>query len=323
MNMTAHIGRLIALLALILGTVSASAQYPNRPVKFIVIFPAGTASDTVARILASAMEPSIGQPVIVENRAGADGAIAAVEVAKAQPDGYTLLYGTSGPMATVPALRKSIPYDPVKDFSPISLVGRYSTFLYSSADMPFKSLGEMIDYARANPGKLNYATGNTGGLVSMAQVIALAGNLNMVHVPYKGEPAAVVDLVSNRVQVMFATPTTTNAYVREGKLRVLATTMPQRNPQAPDVPTMAEAGMPTFAIVIWAAIYGPARMPPAIVERLAREINLALSQPQVKEKLERQQFFAQGSTPKELEAYTKEQLDVYSRTLRGAGVQPE
>ena len=302
---------------------SIAQSYPNKPIKIVVIFPPGTASDTVARILASSMAPSVGQPVIVENRPGADGAIAAVEVANAQPDGYTVLYGTSGPMATVPALKKTVPYDPVRDFSPISLIGRYSTFLYANTATPFKSLKEMIDYAKGNPGKLNYATGNTGGLVSMAQVIALAGNLNMVHVPYKGEPAAIVDLVSDRVQVMFATPTTTNTFVREGKLRMLATTLPQRHPRAPEVPTMAEAGMPTFSIVVWAAIYGPAKMQPAIVERLSREVNLALSRPEVKEQFERQQFFAYGSTPKELEDYTKEQLNVYSRTLRSAGVHPE
>lgn len=320
--MSNHLVRLITLVALLLATASASGQYPNKPIKVIVIFPAGTASDAVARILASSMASSIGLPVIVENRAGADGAIAAVEVARAQPDGYTVLYGTSGPMATIPALKKSVPYDPIRDFSPVSLIGRYSTFLYAGAATPFKSLKEMIDYARANPGKLNYATGNTGGLVSMAQVIALA-NLNMVHVPYKGEPAALVDLISNRVQVMFATPTTTMAYVKEGKLRILATTLPQRHPRVPEVPTMAEAGMPTFSIVVWAAMYGPAKMPPAIVERLSREVNLTLNRPEVKEQFERQQFMAYGSTPKELEDFTKQQLDVYARTLRSAGVHPE
>ena len=321
--MSNYFVRLIALLVLFFAAASASGQYPNKPIRLVVNFPAGTASDTVARILASSMGPSIGQTVIVENRAGADGAIAATEVARAQPDGYTALYGTSGPMATVPALKKSVPYDPIKDFSPISLIGRYSTFLYAGAATPFKSLKDMIDYARANPGKLNYATGNTGGLVSMAQVIALAGNLNMVHVPYKGEPAALVDLISNRVQVTFATPTTTSAYVKEGKLRMLATTLPQRHPRAPEVPTMAEAGMPTFSIVVWAGMFGPAKMPPAIVDRLSREVNLALNRPEVKEQFERQQFFAYGSTPKELEDFTREQLDVYSRTLKSAGVQPE
>lgn len=321
--MSGYLVRLITLVALVLAAASASAQFPNKPIKIIVVLPAGTASDTVARILAASMAPSIGQPVIVENRAGADGTIAAAEVARALPDGYTLLYGTNSPMATVPAMKKTMPYDPINDFSPISMIGRYSTFLYANAATPFHSLAEMIDFARANPGKLNYATGNTGGFVSMVQVLALGGNLKMVHVPYKGEPAAVVDLVSNRVQVMFATPTTTNAYVREGKLRVLATTLPQRHPRAPEVPTMAEAGMPKFAVVVWAAMYGPAKMPPAVVERLSREVNLALNRPEVKEQFERHQFFAQGSTPRELETYTKAQVEVYSRTLRDAGIKPE
>ena len=319
--MTNHLVRLITLVALFLATITASAQYPNKSIKIIVVLPAGTASDTVERILAASMAPSLGQPVIVENRAGGEGTIAGAEVARSLPDGYTLLFATSS-LVSAPAMRKAMPYDPVRDFSPISLIGRYSTFLYASAASPFKSLQELIDYARAHPGKLNYASGNMGGIVSMAQVLALA-NLNMVHVPYKGEPAAVIDLISNRVQVMFATPTTTDAYVKEGKLRMLATTMPQRNPRAPDVPTMAEAGLPKFAIVVWAAMYGPAKMPPGVVDRLWREVNLALSHPEVKEKLERQQFFAQGSTPKELEAYTREQLYVYARTLRDAGVQPE
>ena len=321
--MSSHLVRLVTLVVLVFAAASASGQYPSKPIRLVVNFPAGTASDTVARILAASIAPSIGQPVIVENRAGADGAIAAVEVAKAQPDGYTVLYGTSGPMATVPALRKSVPYDPIRDFSPISLIGRYSTFLYASAKTPFKSLRDLIDYARANPGKLNYATGNTGGLVSMAQVIALAGNLNMVHVPYRGEPAAVVDLISNRVQVMWATPTTTMAYVKEGKLRMLATSLPQRHPRAPEVPTMAEAGMPTFSIVVWAGMFGPAKMPSGIVEQLSREVNLAVNRPEVTEQFERQQFIGSGSTPKELADFTKEQLGVYSRTLRNAGVEPQ
>lgn len=314
---------LVTLAGLALAIGSAMAQYPNKPVKMIAPLPAGTATDTVARILAKSMSSSFGQSVIVDNRAGADGAIAGAEVAKAMPDGYTLLFGTNSPMAAVPALRKVPPYDPVKDFSPISLVGHYSSFLWVNAATPVKSLQELIEFARANPGKLNYATGNTGGIVAMAQMLALAGNLSMVHVPYKGEPAAIVDLVSNSVQVMFATPTTASAFAKEGKLRALATTLPHRSPGAPDVPTMVEAGLPRFSIALWAAIYGPAKMPQGIVDQLSREVNLALNRSDVKEQLERQQFFGQGSAPKELDAYTREQLEMYSRTLRDAGVQPE
>jgi tripartite-type tricarboxylate transporter receptor subunit TctC len=321
--MSKRLLRPIAMAALVLWMGSAWSQFPTRPIKLIAPLPAGTATDTVARILANSLGASLGQPVLVENKAGADGAIAGAEVAKALPDGYTLLFGTNSPMSAVPALRKLPPYDPVKDFTPITLVGRYSSFLWVNSTIPVKTLKEFIEYARANPGKLNYATGNTGGIVAMAQLLSLAGDLKLVHVPYKGEPAAILDLVSNLVQVMFATPTTASGYAKEGKLRALGTTLPSRSPGAPDVPTIAEAGLPKFSISLWAAVFGPARMQPAVVDRLSNEFNAALSRPEVKELMERQQFFTQGSTPRELEAYTREQLEIYSRTLREAGVQPE
>lgn len=314
---------LAAVTALGAGLASAQGQFPSKPVKIIVPFPAGSATDTVGRIIANSMSTAIGQPVIVENKAGADGAIAATEVMKSAPDGYTLLLATNSPMAAVPALRKQPPYNSVTDFSPISSIGRYTFFLYVNAQVPVKTLQELVDYARANPGKLAYATGNTTGIVSTAQLLSLGGKLNMLHVPYKGEPAGIADLVSNRVQLMFATPTTAGAHAREGKLRMITTSLPKRAASAPDVPTFAEAGMPRFSIVSWAAVYGPAKMPREIVERLSKEFNAALNRPDVKEQLDRQQFFGQGSTPEELAAYTKEQMEAYARILREAGVQPE
>jgi tripartite-type tricarboxylate transporter receptor subunit TctC len=301
---------------------AAFAQYPNKPVRIVVPFPAGSATDTVGRILANSLSTTLGQPVIVESKAGADGAIAAAEVAKAPADGYTLLLATNSPMAAVPALRKQPPYDPTHDFTPISAVGRYTFFLYVNSQVPARTLQELIDYTRANPGKLAYATGNTTGIVSTAQLLALGGKLNMLHVPYKGEPAGITDLVSNRVQVMFATPTT-GAHARDGKLRMIATSLPRRSAIAPEVPTFAEAGMPRFSIVSWAALYGPAKLPRDIVERMNREVNTALNRADVKEQLDRQQFFGQGSTPEELAIYTKEQMEVYARILRDSGVQPE
>ncbi len=315
-----------ALLVGLLGAMGLQAQtlpYPSKPIRLIAPLPVGTATDTVARILANELTNALKQNVIVDNRVGADGAIAGSEVSHAPADGYTLLFGTNSPMAAVPALRKTPPYDPTKDFTPITLVGRYSSFLWVNAKLPIYSLSDLIAYARANPGKLNYATGNTGGIVAMAQTLSLAGNLKLVHVPYKGEPAALIDLVANNIQVMFATPTTAQSYAREGKLRVLATTLPQRSPGAPEVPTLAEAGLPKFSVSLWAAIYGPPGMPSPIAEQLAKEIGSVLSRQDVKEKLEAQQFFAQSSSPKELEVFTAEQLQIYARTLKEAGVQAE
>lgn len=315
--------RLLMIAGMLAAGSVAGADYPERPIRMVLPLPVGSATDTVARILANTMERSLKQTIVVDNRPGGDGAIAGQFVAKATADGYTLLFGTNSPMSAVPALKKQPGYDPVLDFTPISLVGRYSSFLWLNAASPFNTLQEMIQYARANPVKLSYGTGNTGGMVAMAQMLALAGGLKLVHVPYKGEPAALIDVISGRVDMMFATPTAAGAYAREGKLKPLVTTLPQRSAGYPQVPTMAEAGVPGFSITLWGGIFAPAKVPRAVVERLSREVNQALAQPSVREQLERQQFFAQGSTAQELAQFTKEQVESYRRVLREAGVQPE
>ena len=316
--------------ALLLGGASALsmlaqpalAQYPARPIRIVVPFPAGSATDAITRILAQSVTAAIGQSVLADNKAGADGAIAASEVMHAAPDGYTLLMATNSPMSVVPAMRKIPPYDPVADFAPVSDIGRYTFFLYANAGVPFKTLQEMIAYAKANPGKLNYATGNTTGIASFAQMNSLAG-IDMAHIPYKGEPAGVTDLVANRVQLMFATITTGGAHVRDGKLRAIATSLPRRSPAFPEVPTMAEAGMPQFSIVSWAGLFAPAKTPKAIVERLNREFVAAMKRPEVIAAMDKQAFFPSTSTPEQLGVYVKEQKESYARILRAAGVQPE
>jgi tripartite-type tricarboxylate transporter receptor subunit TctC len=315
--------RHIAAIALVaLAALPAAAQYPSKPIRMIVPFPSGSATDTVARILAAPLSQALGQPVIVEDKPGADGAIAGELVAKSAPDGYTLLMATNSPLAAVPLLRKNPPYDPIADFTPISFVGRYTFYLLVNASVPAKTLTELLDYARANPDKLNYATGNTTGIVSTGQLLALGG-VKMVHVPYKGEPAAITDLVGGRVHVMFATPTTGLAFIKEGKLRALATTNAKRTAQLPDVPTMAEAGMPRFSIGTWAALFGPAKMPRDILDRLNHEVNAAMKRPDVREQLERQAFEYAPSTPEEMGAFLKDQIEVWSRAIRESGIKPE
>jgi tripartite-type tricarboxylate transporter receptor subunit TctC len=300
----------------------AGAQYPAKPIRVIVPFPGGSATDTITRILANSVSQSIGQPLVVEDKAGADGAIAAGEVAKAAPDGYTLLMATNSPMAAVPALKKQPPYDPVTDFTPITDVGRYTFFLFVNPQVPAKTFGELIAYAKANPGKLNYATGNTTGIVSFAQIDSLAG-IDMVHVPYKGEPAGIADLVAGRVQLMLATPTTGLAHVKDGRLRALVTTLSKRSALLPEVPTIAEAGMPQFSITSWAALFGPARMPREVLERLHREFTAAMARPEVLAAMEKQAFALSPSSPAELAQFVKEQIESYRRILRAAGVQPD
>lgn len=315
--------RHIAAIALVaVAALPAAAQYPSKPIRMIVPFPSGSATDTVARILAASLSQALSQPVIVEDKPGADGAIAGELVAKSAPDGYTLLMATNSPLAAVPLLRKNPPYDPIVDFTPISFVGRYTFYLLVHAGVPAKTLTELLDYARANPDKLNYATGNTTGIVSTGQLLALGG-VKMVHVPYKGEPAAITDLVGGRVHVMFATPTTALAFIKEGKLRALATTNSKRTAQLPEVPTMAEAGMPRFSIGTWAALFGPAKMPREILDRLNHEVNAAMKRPEVREQLERQAFEYAPSTPEEMGAFLKDQIEVWGRAIRESGIKPE
>src|SRR5512147_529422 len=262
--------RFIAALALAAAAFGASAQFPSKPIKIIVPFPAGSATDTITRILGNSVSQAIGQTVVVENKAGADGAIAGAEVAKAPPDGYTLLMATNSPMAAVPAMKKVPPYDPVADFTPITDVGRYTFFLYVNAGLPIKTFQELVAYAKANPGKLNYATGNTTGIVSFAQMNSLVG-IDMTHVPYKGEPQGITDLVGGRVQVMWATPTTGLSHVKDGKLRAVATNLKARSALLPEVTTMADVGVPQYSVVSWAALYGPARIPRDVQHRLNKE----------------------------------------------------
>lgn len=314
--------RLLSMVVLLLVPALAGAQYPSKPIRVVVPFPGGSATDTVTRILANSVSQSIGQSIVVENKAGADGAIAATDVAKAAPDGYTLLMATNSPMSAVPAMKKSPPYDPVADFTPITDVGRYTFFLYVHPSVPAKDFSELISYAKANPGKLNYATGNTTGIVSFAQINSLAG-IDMVHVPYRGEPAGITDLVAGRVQLMLATPTTGLAHVREGKLRAFVTTLDKRSALLPDVPTIAEAGLPEFSITSWAALFGPARMPREVQERLNREFVSAMGRPEVQAAMEKQAFALMPSPPEKLAVFVKEQMESYKRILRAAGVQPE
>jgi len=307
---------------LALAALPAAAQYPSRPIRMIVPFPAGSSTSTVARILAGPLSQALGQPVIVEEKPGADGAIAGELVAKSAPDGYTLLMATNSPLAAVPLLRKNPPYDPIADFTPISFVGRYTFYLVVHASVPAKTLLELLDYARVYPDKLNYASGNTTAILSTGQLLAFGG-AKMVHVPYKGEPPAMTDLVGGRVQVMFASSTTALPMVRDGKLRALATTNAKRTAQLPEVPTMAEAGMPRFSIGSWAALFGPAKMPKEVLERLNQEVIAAMKRPEVREQLERQAFEYAPSTPEELGAFLKDQLEVWSRTIRESGIKPE
>jgi len=314
--------RTLVMAAALLVAVPAFAQYPNKSIRIVVPFGAGSATDLISRVIGSSVSAAVGQPVVIDNKAGADGAIAASEVAKAAPDGYTLLMATNSPLSVVPAMKKSPPYDPLADFTPITDVGRYTFFVVVNPSVPAKTLPELIQHAKANPGKINYATGNTTGIVSSALLASLA-KIEMVHVPYKTEPQVMPDLVSGRVQMMFASSTTSMPLIREGKLRALVTTLPRRSHLLPDLPTIAEAGYPTFSIISWAGLYGPAKMPAEVTARLNKEFVAAMGRAEVQEAMQKQAFVLTPSSPEKLAAWTKEQLESYRNILKAVGIQPE
>ena len=308
--------------AYVLACGLASAQYPNKPVRLIVPFPPGGAAELGARIFAQPLSQALGQPVIIETKPGADGAIAADATMKSAPDGYTLFYATNTAFSWTPAVRKIPPYDPSADFTPVSMIGQFGFFLFSHPSVPAKTLAELLAYIRANPGKLNYASGNSTSMVATAQ-LAIQEKLQVVHIPYKGDGPLSIDLLGGRVQFAIATPGTMAPQVKEGKMRVLATLLPSRSPLLPDAPTMAESGLPPLAITPWGGIFGPAKMPRDIADRLSRELIAILKRPEVREGFQKLAFEPRGSTPEELAAFVKEQGEVWRRIVREIGVQPE
>ncbi len=300
----------------------ALAQYPTKPIRLIVPFPPAGAAELGARIYAQPLGQALGQPVVIDTRPGADGAIAADAVMKAAPDGYTLFYATNTAFSWVPAVRKNPPYDPLTDFTPVSLVGHFGFFLFSHPSIPVNSVAELIAHARANPGKLNYGTGNSFSMLTSAN-FTMQQKLDIVHVPYKGDGPLSIDLLGGRVQMAFATPGTAVTHVKDGRLRALATLLPNRSPLFPDVPTAAEAGLAKAPIVAWGGLFGPARMPKEIVDRLAREMAALLPRPEIREAFGRLAFEPRSSTPQELAVIVAEQLDAFKKGVREAGIAQE
>jgi tripartite-type tricarboxylate transporter receptor subunit TctC len=314
--------KLVATIALALLSSAAHAQYPNKPIRLIVPFPPGGAAEVGARIFAQPLGQALGQPVVIETKPGADGAIAADAAMKAAPDGYTLFYATNTAFSWVPSVRKDAPYDPVNDFTPVSMVGVFGFFLFSHPSVPAANMKELLAHIRANPGKLNYGSGNSTSIVSTAQLLQRE-KLNAVHVPYKGDGPLMVDLLGGRVHFAIATPGAAAPQVREGKLRALATLLPSRSPLLPDAPTMKESGLSELTVTPWGAVFGPKGMPRDLTERISRELVALLKRPEVRDAFGKLAFEPRGSTPEELAAFTKEQLAVWRRAIADAGIKPE
>jgi tripartite-type tricarboxylate transporter receptor subunit TctC len=311
------------LLAAVLAATStvASAQYPDRPLRLVIPFPGGGGPANVAGRVAQLMSAPLGQPVVLDNRPGANGVIGAELVIKSLPDGHTLFLGSATSMSALPHLRKIPPFDPLTAFSPIGMIGRSTTFLIVHPSLPAKTVAELIAYARANPGKLTYASGNTSGIVSMAQFMR-GNNLDMVHVPYKGDVAAIGDFVAGRVQLMFAS-TSFASLMKEGRLRPLVAMLPERSRLLPDVPSMAEAGIRGINIRSWIGIVAAAKTPRAINARLNRELNRVLSGAEARALLDREGMLPEPMTIEQFAAHIKAQYEIWGQAIRDAGIPAE
>jgi tripartite-type tricarboxylate transporter receptor subunit TctC len=302
--------------------LSAHAQtaYPSKPVRLLIPFPPGGPTDSAVRVFLPAFSQALGQEFSIVNMAGSHGALAPTALLREPPDGHTLLVGNSSPLVAVPILRKDAPYDPVRDFAPVSLMGWTPLLLVVTPNVPANSLPELIRYARDNPGKLTVAAANPPTIFTMAQ-LRTREKLDVASKEYPIDAAAMKALLDGEAHIMAAGLNTALEHIRAGRLRAIATLGAKRARLAPDVPTMAEAGMPGFAILPWVAMFAPGKTPPEIVERLAREVNAAMKRPDVRDGLERAAFEPQSSTPAELGAFLKDQLTVWGTVAREAGLQ--
>jgi tripartite-type tricarboxylate transporter receptor subunit TctC len=308
---------------LVLASPAALAQvpaYPSKPITLVVPFPPGGPTDLVARVLAQKLGEQMGQPVVVDNRAGANGNIGAQAVVKAPADGYTVLYNTSS-IVLSPALYKSVPYDLQKDLAPVALVAVVPLALVTHPSIPANNVKEFVAYAKANPGKLSYGSAGNGNVTHLgAYQFVKANGIDAAHVPYKGSAPADVDLVGNQIQFMTDTVNSVMSFVRDKRLKILAVTSAKRMSLFPDVPTLAESGMPGFEVGAWQGVMVPTGTPPAAVARLNAEIVKALKSSDVRERLAQQGAEPLGSKPEEYGAYVKKELVRWAGIVKATGV---
>ena len=315
---------IIFAFALLLSTPSPQAlaeTYPSKPIRLVIPFAAGSATDAAGRVLAQALAQRLGQNVIVDNRAGANGQIAAMLVSQSPADGYTLFMTTNSTHSANPHLYKSLPYNPVKDFEPIARVGTLAFMLVVNPDLPVANTSELIAYAMAHPGQLSYGTASTASLVGAETINAMA-HTELVGIGYKASPQAILDLVAGRLQVMVADFATAMPQVRSGKLRVLAVTTAKRSALLPGVPPIAET-LKGFDMTSWNGLFAPAGTPKPIVARLAQETIASLAQSDVKDRLAALGFEVDPLEPVAFGRYVREQLDTWGKLIRAAKIQPE
>jgi Uncharacterized protein conserved in bacteria len=315
--------RSLVLAAGILPAAAATAAWPEKPVTLIVPWAAGGSTDILARMLSEHMSKSLGQPVIVENRSGASGNIGSAMVARAEPDGYTLLIGSMSTHTMNEALYDNMPFDGVKSFTPIAQLALVTNTMVINPSVPVNNLKEFIDYARARPKEIAYASAGPGSTNHLsAAMFEKATGIEMVHIPYRGGAPAVLDTVADRTQVLFSAGTQTLPHVRTGKLKLLAVTETQRSPLLPDVPTVAET-VPGYSMEVWYGAFGPAGMDPELVDRLNKEINRILALPEVQKKMGDMGVLVTPSTPQEFAKTLEADAQKYAKVIRELGIKAQ
>ena len=305
----------------LLATPLHAQSYPTRPVKLVVPFPAGSATDQIARVIGQELQRTLGQPFVVENKAGAQGSIAAAEVAKAAPDGYTLMVTTNTPQAANVSLFKKLSYDPVADFSPVARLGTISFMLMVRPDFPARNLKEFLGHARANPGKLSAGYGSAGSQVSQAMLRSMA-KIDFVDVPYKGLPQAITDVLGGSLAFTFADLANGLAQMKGGKLRAIAVTSAKRSPLAAEVPALAEQ-LPGYELIAWFALVAPARTSPDTVARLHQATAAALAKPEVAARFATLGTDVAPMNPRELGEFIKAEIAKWAKLTKEAGIEPQ
>lgn len=312
--------RSLAFLAAVLASLSALGQeYPAKPIRILVGYAAGGGNDIIVRVMAPELQKGLGQPVVVENKPGAQSIIAAEAAAKSAPDGYTVLMGPSGPMTINPATYSKLPYDPQRDFAPVSLIAEFPLFVTVNAKLPIQSVKELVAYIKAHPDQANYAS-SAGVFQITTELFKQKTGTQLTMIPYKGSNESVQSVASGQVLMTIVDPPPATPAIKSGTLRALAVTSARRHPAWPDVPTLTEAGIPDMEVPVWTAFFVPAKTPEAIVARLQKEVARVVHTPEVKERFAAMGIEPVGSTPEELGAVLARDLAKYKAVAKAANI---
>ena len=316
--------KILAISSFAASAAGAAERFPVKPVRVVVPFPAGGSTDLIARQLGQRLTEGWGQPVLIDNRSGAGGVLGSEYVARAAPDGYTLVMGSVSTHAIIPHMNSQLPYDPIADFAAITEIARFPSMLLANPALPVKTVKELVALAKQRPGQLTFASNGNGTNSHLAgEMLQSAAGIEMLHVPYKGAAPGLSDVVAGHVTLMFTGVANGISFVKSGRLRPIAVASMERSPSLPAVPTIEESGVRGVDVTIWLGLWGPAALPPELVGRLNTDVTAALKSPQLRDLFAKQDAYAVGSTPAEFAARVRAELARWGKIVRAANIKPE